>query len=202
MLQHHGRCAADHETTDQIPDLVRSVIAYLVAAGFDTETDIVSHALDLVRETRDAADLQKAIEQLTAQHLAMHRSRQASWVYPTDCHRLDLACKILDRRGIIARQNLGGCFDCGIAQMVAEAEVAQKTQRVKGYAFFTRPMLEHAILTSQLLLFHGTVAPDPLQVPVGETIVHELRNTGLDAHWNGWPASPIVVDRMLWRRRR
>ena len=202
MLQHHGRCAADHETTDQIPDLVRSAIAYHVAAGFDTEADIVSHALDLVRETRDAADLQKAIEQLTAQHLAMHRARQAGWHYPTDSMRVDRAFARLNWLGIVARQNLGGCYHCSLDQIEEAVEAAQKTQRIKGYAFFTSPMLEHAILTGQLLLFHGTVAPDPLQDPVAETVVRELRNTGLDAHWEGRPGSPVIVDRMVWRKRR
>jgi hypothetical protein len=202
MSQHHGRCAADHETTDQIPNQVRSAIAFHVAAGFDTEADIVSRALDLVAGTREAADLQQAIEKLTAQHFAMHRARQAGWNYPTDSMRVDRAFARLNWLGIVARQNLGGCYRCSVDQIEAAVEAAEISQRIKGYVFFTSPMLEHAILTGQLLLFHGTVAPDPLQNSVAETIVRELRNTGLDAHWEGRPGSPVIVDRMVWRKRR
>ncbi len=202
MYPRHGRCVAGHEETDPVPDRVRSTIAYRVAAGYDTEAEIVEQAVELAEATGDAAGLRAAIERLTAQRVALHRAMQPSWAYPTDCHRLDLAFKMLNRHGVVARQNLGGCFHCGIDQIESEAKAAQLTQCIKGYAFFTATMLQHAIFTGQLLLFHGAVAHEPSPDDISAAIVRELRNTGLDAHWDGWPDSPVIVDRMLWRKRR
>jgi hypothetical protein len=202
MIPHHGRCLTNHVKTNQVPDRVRSAIAYRVAAGFNSEAEIVEHALDLAELARDAADLRPEIERLTAQRVVLHQAMQSRWDYPTDCQRLDLAFKMLNRHGVVARQNLGGCFECGIDQIEAEIESARTTHRVKGYVFFTVPMFEYAILNGQLPLFHGVVADDCSSETIAETIVRELRNTCRDARWDGRAASPVIVDRMLWRKRR
>ena len=201
MSQHHGRCVADHETTNQIPDQVRSAIAYRVAAGFDDEADIVKHALELAEDLRDNADLRRAIERLTTQYLTLHRSMQTGWSIPTDCDRLDRAFAALSRAGILARQNLGGCFECGLDEIHEEIDSAWKTHHVEGYVFFTGPMLEHAILTGQLVLALRSINEETSFEEVARAVVRELRKAGLTANWAGRPSSPVIEDRMVWRKR-
>ncbi len=55
----------------------------------------------------------------------------------------------------------------------------------------------------RLLIAYGCVEEDhAVFVRVANTIVAELRRAGLDASWGGTGYHPIVVNGIVWRRRR
>jgi hypothetical protein len=84
-----------------------------------------------------------------------------------------------------------------------EVEAAEKERPVIGYVFYHLQCTERAIKTGQLLLAYGCIeeGPEALQ-RVGTAVVAELRRVGLNASWGGTDHHPIVVEGMVWRRRR
>lgn len=53
------------------------------------------------------------------------------------------------------------------------------------------------------LMAYGSVEEDPEAfLGVANKIVAELCNAGLNASWGGTDRHPIVVDGLVWRRRR
>ena len=69
--------------------------------------------------------------------------------------------------------------------------------------FYHLQCTERAVKTGQLLMAYGAVDDDPRSlIRVAHTIVAELRRAGLNASWGGTHGHPIVVDGIVWRRRR
>jgi hypothetical protein len=143
------------------------------------------------------------IKRLTAELLAVHRAEQAGWGPTTDCDRLDEAFAALNREGIVARQDFSCCNNCGFTEIWDEVEEAEKQRPVDGYVFYHLQCTEQAIKTGQLLMAYGCIEENPEAFKrVGNKIVSELRKVGLNASWGGTAAHPIVVECIVWRRRR
>lgn len=178
-------------------------IAHRVHEGFESAHEIVENAHAWAYERYGRDDLLPEIKRLTAQALTAHQTEQAGWGPTTDCDRLDEAFAAMNAKGIVARQDFSCCNNCGFTEIWDEVEQAEKHGPVEGYAFYHLQCTERAIKTGQLLMAYGCVEDDPEAFQqVANKIVAELRRVGLNASWGGTDRHPIVVDGMVWRRRR
>ncbi|MBO0697931.1 MAG: hypothetical protein J2P46_06035 [Zavarzinella sp.] len=184
-------------------DELREFIAFRVREGFESAHEIVESAHDWACGHYERDDLLPQVKRFTAEALAAHRAEQVGWGPTTDCDRLDEAFAALDARGIVARQDFSCCNTCGFTEIWDEVEAAERRGPVEGYVFYHLQCTERAIETGQLLMAYGCVEDDPAAFQrVGHTIVAELRRVGLDASWGGTEGHPIVVEGLVWRRRR
>jgi hypothetical protein len=181
---------------------LREFIAHRVREGFESAHIIVENAIDYAYGKYDRG-FEPEIKRLTAELLAAHQAEKAGWGPTTDCDRLDQAFAALNTQGIVARQDFSCCNNCGFTEIWDEIEKAEKLQPVEGYVFYHLQCTERAIKTGQLLLAYGSVEDDPPALRrVANKMVAELRRVGLDASWGGTTQHPIVVEGMVWRRRR
>ena len=182
---------------------LRSFMACRVREGFESEDEIVANAVAYAQESHGCEIPQADVEQLMAALLAAHRAEQATWQTPTDCDRLDQAFAALNQRGIVARQDFSCCTACGHNDIWDEIAAEEEKQPIDGYVFYHFQCTEQAIEFGQLSLAFGLVTDDEASLTeVANTIVQELRKAGLDAKWKGSINSPIVVEGLVWRRRR
>jgi hypothetical protein len=181
---------------------LRKFIAQRVQEGFESAHEIVENATDYACGKFERS-FEPEIKRLTAELLAAHRAEQAGWGPTTDCDRLDEAFAALNRQGIVARQDFSCCNNCGFTEIWDEIEEAEQQQSVEGYVFYHLQCTERAIKTGQLLMAYGCVEDDPDALQrIGNKIVAELRRVGLAASWGGTTGHPIVVEGLVWRRRR
>jgi len=184
-------------------DELRDFLAQSVREGFDSVHEMVENAAEYATERYGRDDLRPAIQRLVAESLAAHRAEEADWTASTDCDRLDQAFASLNDQGIVARQHFSCCNNCGFAEIWVEVEAQEKRGPVEGYVFYHLQCTEAAMRTGRLLMAYGSVDDDPEQLRrVADTAVAELRRAGLNASWAGTTADPIVVDDIVWRRRR
>ncbi len=182
---------------------LRTFMGYRVREGFESEDQIVENAIAHAQESYGREIPQVDVEQLLAEILAAYRAEQATWEGPTDCDRLDQAFAALNQRDIVARQDFSCCTACGHNDIWDEIAAEEEKQPVEGYVFYHFQCTEQALESGRLLLAYGSVADDEESLAdVAFTIVQELLVAGLDAKWNGHANSPIVVERIVWRRRR
>jgi hypothetical protein len=182
---------------------LRGFIAYRVREGFESVHEIVENAVDYAYEKYERDDLEPEIKRLTAELLTSHRAEQAGWGPTTDCDRLDEAFAALNAQGIVARQDFSCCNNCGFTEIWDEVEQAEKQSPVEGYVFYHLQCTERAIKTGQLLIAYGCIEDHPEALRrVANKVVTELRRVGLDASWGGTTGHPIVVEGIVWRRRR
>jgi hypothetical protein len=182
---------------------LREFITHRVREGFESAHEIVENANDWAYDKYERDDLLPEIKRLTTELLAAHQAEQAGWGPTTDCDRLDQAFAALNRQGIVARQDFSCCNNCGFSEIWDEVEEAEKQQPVEGYVFYHLQCTERAIKTGQLLMAYGCIEEDPGAFQrVGNKIVLELRRVGLNASWGGTAGHPIVVEGIVWRRRR
>src|SRR5947209_17663635 len=89
---------------------LRDRIAYRIREGFESEAEILENALTYdLRGIPDGTVGRPEVERLVAELLAAQRAEQAAWEGPNDCDRPDQAFSVLNRHGIVARQNLSCC---------------------------------------------------------------------------------------------
>jgi hypothetical protein len=182
---------------------LREFIAYRVREGFESAHEIVENAYDWASDRYEQDGLLPEIKRLTAELLAAHQAEQAGWGPTTDCDRLDQAFAALNRQGIVARQDFSCCNNCGFTEIWDEVEEAEKQQPVEGYVFYHLQCTERAVKTGQLLLAYGCIEEDPDAFQrVGKKIVAELRRVGLNASWGGTANHPIMIEGIVWCRRR
>lgn len=198
----------DRSTREERPvaealDDLREFIAYRVGEGFESAHQIVENARARAFERYGRHDLLPEIKRLTAEAMAAHQAGQAGWGPTTDCDRLDEAFAALNAQGIVARQDFSCCNNCGFTEIWDELEEAEKHQPVEGYVFYHLQCTERAINTGQLLMAYGCVEDDSEAFQrVGDKIVAQLRRVGLNASWGGTAGHPIMVEGIVWRRRR
>lgn len=181
---------------------LRAFIALLVREGFATAHEIVENATDYAFGKFER-DMEPEAKRLTAELIAAHRSEQSGWGPTTDCDRLDEAFAALDHQGIVARQDFSCCNNCGFTEIWDVVKEAERHHHVQGYVFYHIQCTERAIKTGQLLLAFGCIEEgEPALERVGSAVVAELRRAGLNASWGGTDHHPIVIDGIVWRRRR
>jgi uncharacterized protein DUF6891 len=181
---------------------LRSFIVEQIREGFDSVHQIVEDSAAYSSGPYGRYDL-PLIKRIVAEDLAAHHAEEVTWDGPTDCDRLDEAFAAFNRQGIVARQDFSCCNNCGFAEIWDEIEKEEQDHPVDGYVFYHLQCTERAIETGQLLIAYGTVEEDEgLLVGVAKKVVAELRRVGLNASWGGTGGHPIVVDGVVWRRRR
>jgi hypothetical protein len=182
---------------------LRAFIAYRVREGFDSVHEITEDAAHYALENYERDDLHPEILRLTAELIASHQAEQASWEGKTDCDSLDEAFAALNRQGIVARQDFSCCNNCGFTEIWDEIAEQEKRLPIEGYVFYHLQATERAIESGQLLMAYGCVEEDEAAlVQVANKVMAELRRVGLKASWGGTANHPIVVDGIVWRRRR
>jgi len=181
---------------------LREYVAERLREGFDSVHEIIEDAVEWAFEHEREAPIAE-VRRITTELLASLNAEQADWEATTDCDRLDHAFASLERQRIVARQNFSCCNNCGFAEIWTEVEEAEKLGPIDGYVFYHLQCTETARKTGRLLLAYGCVEDDPSKLEcVATSIVTELRNAGLDASWGGTENHPIIVDGIVWRRRR
>lgn len=128
---------------------------------------------------------------------------QKTWPRLTDCDRLDRAFEILERGGIVARQNYWCCQTCGSAAIHDEMlSAAEDGEPVRGYVFYHEQDTEGAAGYGQLYLAYGSFSgEDSDSVAIGKELVIHLEEVGLEPRWGGKLDERISVD-VDWKRRR
>jgi hypothetical protein len=182
---------------------LREFIAFRVREGFLSAHDIVQEAHEWACERYQKEDLLPTIRRLTVEALVSQQAEQAGWGSTTDCDRLDEAFAALNAEGIVAKQDFSCCNTCGFTEIWDEVKEVEKRQPVQGYVFYHLQCTERAIKTGQLLMAYGCIEDNAEAFErVGNKIVAELRRAGLNASWGGTAGHPIVVEGIVWRRRR
>jgi hypothetical protein len=187
----------------EVLDDLLEFIAYRVREGFESAHEIIENARAWAAGKYTRKDLLPLIKRLTAEALTAHHCEQAGWGPTTDCDRLDRAFAALNAQGIVARQEFSCCNNCGFTEIWDEVEEAEKHGLVQGYVFYHLQATERAITDGQLLMAYGSVEDDIGALRrVANKVGEELSRAGLNASWGGTTGHPIVINGIVWRRRR
>ena len=190
-------------TQAKIEAELRERITAVVAEGFSDRGDIIGQFTENAEDDYGRDDLEPLIEKLTDAALAEHHRKQAKWKGLTDNDRLDNAFEVLERAGIVARQNFTCCSTCGRYEIGDEITAAKKKRRpVSGYAFYHMQDTEGAVEGGGIYIKYDTLTNDEeKKKEVGRKIVTALEESDLDAVWNGDPNTAILV-KLKWQKRR
>jgi hypothetical protein len=188
---------------DKISEDIRAFINLQILEGFDSVHEIVESASQYALERFGRSNLRTEINHVIADLPIAYRAEQGTWKSPTDCDLLDKAFASLNYQGIVARQNFSCCNNCGFAEIWDEVEEEEKHQPIEGYVFYHLQFTERVIKTGQLLLVYGCIEEEEADLTrVANKIVGELRRFGLDAKWQGSAYDPIIVEGIIWQKRR
>ncbi|HEU4325609.1 MAG TPA: hypothetical protein VFS21_20890 [Roseiflexaceae bacterium] len=193
-------------TTDlpQVLDEMHSYIRRAIAAGFETPEQIVEGVFSYLEDQADPELLRPHAERMVGEVLEQHLRDQMEWPSITDCDRLDLAFALLERAGVVCRQNFTCCGSCGSAEIGGEIEVYESAGgRARGYAFFHQQDTDSAVEDGGgLYLAYGAVEDgEEVGVAIGRAIEAALQQYGLETSWSGQLSQRIFV-RLNWQRRR
>ncbi|MDX1993250.1 MAG: hypothetical protein SF029_12730 [bacterium] len=182
-------------------DEIRVLIANRVREGFDDRETIIEDMVDWAASEFPDHDLEAFIEAMITEQFAEHERTQASWSYPTDCDRLDMAFAELEKRGILARQNFACCQNCGFAEIGEEIRAAAFP--VKGFTFYHMQDTEAAMEDGSLCLAYSAIDfQDASCVEIGKQIVEILEKFDLKTAWDGTIQTRIEITGFDWKRRR
>lgn len=184
----------------------------LVAEGFYNDDEIVNilttwFTVDLETDEtiRDPEVVRAVARRATAAAARAHRRQQARWPTVTDCDRLDAAFALLERRGVVARQNFMGCASDGLAEIGVEMADAQAGRKrpVVGYAFYHFQATEAAVAGGGLSIMFGSAVVNDVagDKAIGRRVIRALREAGLSPTWSGNPRDRVLVP-LKWQRRR
>lgn len=188
-----------------------------IIAGYLSGDEIVAAtAQEYIEDAQDkhAARARGVIEKLVVTAITEKITTEHRWLGLTDCDRLNLAFVELNRRGIVACQNLGCCNDCAHTDILKISDRrAADAATVCGYAFFHQRDVERVVRTGELnVSFNayskGTGDKDysiesniTRARAIAAIIVNVLRAHGLKASWSGSYLQRITISEMKWERR-
>jgi hypothetical protein len=187
-------------TKKQLAELKKDIAAH-VAEGFSSRAAIVGRFTEDPDEESYGELDEGAVEKMVDQAIAAHHAKQATWSKPTDCDKLDVVFRSLNRKGILARQNFSCCSNCGHYEMESELK-DPKHRRVTGYAFYHLQDTESAVEGGGIHLKYDAVVNDPVKKRlIGQTITDALTAAGLKPDWDGNPDTAVYVP-VKWKKRR
>lgn len=175
-------------------------------ADFDT---VVENAQELHNDD-DGYPGDEVVESAAEEVLTALLAEQTSWTRPTDAERLDVAFKVLNEEGILARHCYAPTRSWAAGDLENEAVGArQNGLNVRGFAFYTSQDAEQLLDGSLNIAWspevqHGQTYAQHLGEArrVGETIVKALTDAGLDVVWDGAVGTTIRVQNLTWRHLR
>jgi hypothetical protein len=179
-----------------------------VKIGYDNHDEIIESAAAMFEDAFDDKQaLRRLAARLTDSALAEHTIEQRSWVYETDCDKLDEAFAELDRNGIVARQNFTCCQTCGHTEIAYELGKTSVHRRVRGYVFFHQQDAEHVANNDTLHLAYGGFDHnfdnnDDKAVAIAHEVAAVLKKHGFAIEWNGQITKRICIKEIHWQRRR
>ena len=138
----------------------------------------------------------------TEQFLEEEQSREAAWSEATINDRITSAFGELNRRGVLARENLGLTIQDGWGYMGAAAEPSHR-----GAVFFHREDVIDAVGGRGLLLAFGALNVQPSEddaasAALASEVLVVLQANGIACSWNRSVAERVRVEPFEWRRRR
>lgn len=192
------------EVDNSLHESLADHIRLQVKVGYDSRDEIIESSEGIFEdEVEDRQELRRLAVRLTDSALAAHYVEQRTWVYETDCDKLDEAFAELDRNGIVARQNFTCCQTCGHTEIGYELGKAAVHRRVRGYVFFHQQDSEHAVSEDNLYLAYGSVNGDDEEaVLIAREVVVVLKKHGFTIEWNGVIQQRIRIRDIRWQRRR
>jgi hypothetical protein len=188
--------AASLATKDAKVDLqdLRGMIQRDVSAGYRSEDDIVTNAVEVFSDEEEPDKLRPHAAAITRELLGAHKQLQQSWPATTDCDRLD--------KGIVSRQDFSCCGTCGSGEIFEEINhETSQGKKVRGYTFFHTQDTESAVNGEGLYLNYGAVEDgEEPALRIGKEIAAVLGEQGLKVDWNGSWDTRIRVA-LDWKRR-
>lgn len=175
-----------------------------VRGGYVTREDAIYYVKSVIEdEGVDATP-----EALVDAEIKALKKEQKNWPATGDFEKLMDAFDNLLDDGIIALGNLICCQTCGIEELIEITEHAEKEDPTaldgcRGYTFFHEQDTQKAVDGGGIYLCYGNF---PLKddtensVRIGQFVVQELREVGLEVNWNEDIKSRIHVP-MNWQRR-
>ncbi len=130
-----------------------------------------------------------------------YRPKATTWPQ-TDCDKLDAAFAELERKGIVARQNLACCTNCGSKDIRDEMELlSRRGQAVRGGTFYHAQDTEAVVEGQGIHLAYCALEEgEDCALEIAREIVATIMRHGLPVMWDGKCETRIFV-RMDWKRR-
>jgi hypothetical protein len=155
-------------------DLMARVETYfrgLVAAGFESPDGILQRATQNFEDEPGFERMTEHTRRLLRAAIREHLDAQSRWRDETDCDRLDRAFAVLERSGIVSRQNFSCCTNCGVAEIHDEMEEARRVGVYgRGYVLYHEQDTESAVAGGGICLAYGDA--DHSVIRSGSDAVH------------------------------
>lgn len=183
-LPDYGLSAEEHERlTDEIWQLL--------VVGNDDVDDFVEWCADGEEFPLTEEQAREAFELA----LSARMSQQSRWTEQETTTNLDRAFDELEEAGIIARQDFACCGNCGVSEIGGERDDSRDWL---GYIFFHQQDTARLVDSGSLFLFFGLFQPGDVDEFVNAQVLPRLNRHGLNATWNGDPATRIEVETAQW----
>jgi len=177
-IRRHRRSAGARRRRG-IPDRQREIVEQVTEALVDEFGD-------------DGEDVPAQVLRIAPQAFDARQAVERSWPAPTDCDLLDRAFERLEQVGIVARQDVACCQNCGHQEIGDEIEKARAHRPVRGYTFFHHQDTERAAQGGTLYLAFGAAMPKGTfegewlraEAEIAGEVVAVLQAEGLSALWN------------------
>lgn len=171
-----------------------------VRAGYLTDGQIKNRVLLDFKGDAPRRELMELVRLNVPTERALALKEVAALRKVTDCDRLAAAFAALDQAGILARENLPCCADCGHQLMTRIVKRRPRASQARGYVFFHEQQTVEAVERSVLRLCYWS-APGASGVgSIAREVVSMLRKHRLRASWSGKKNAFITV-RLAWCKR-
>ena len=147
---------------------------------------------------------ENAVSLAIASCIDQWRSGQADWPDVTDCDRLDRAFTKLNELGIVALHNAGMTQSDGYDDFRQIYASHPRKSELVGYCFYHGQDLERVVRGGPLFFCFGpcdAALEESDGGKVGQMIVRQLTDAGLQVEWDGTFAKRMSVIGFNWQRR-
>ena len=181
---------------------VRRYILQLINEGMTPYKELVETVLDYLAGEYEAEVITECVNRLAPLLYDCRLEEQSMWPLETDCDRLDRAFALLEKKGIVARQDFTCCQTCGHSEIWDEISEAARKRDIIGYTFYHHQDLESMADGGACYLAYGAKADDENEaLKVGNIICQTLREEGFNVQWDGSLNTRILIKDIDWKMR-